>query len=104
MSNRIVKQPNGKFAIWSTIVDDFTFVDMEPQDIIDEWAKKEVDRLSESVTRIVAELERGEKPYAQFTESFDECVEFIRLQHGDDTATLEHFGLSGCERKVDDAE
>ena len=94
MSNMIVKQPDGEFAIYSTIVDDFTFVDLSPRDIIDLWASRERKRLSESVTKIVAQLERGEKPYAQFTETFDEHVAFIRELHGGYTESLRHFGLT----------
>lgn len=88
MANRIVQQPNGLFAIWSTVVDDFTMIDCTPEEIIDDWASRERERITKAVTEIVQQLRAGGKPYYQFTETFDECVARIREQHGFDAESL----------------
>ena len=88
MANRIIKQPNGKYAIYSTIVDDFTLLDASPEDIINEWVERERTLITNKVKEIVRKLEEDKKPYFQFTKSFDETVEDIKEMHGEDTESL----------------
>lgn len=88
MANRIVQQPNGLYAIWSTVVDDFTMIDCTPEEIIDEWTEAERVRIVESVRKVIQQLKEGGKPYFQFTETFDECVARIRELHGADAESL----------------
>jgi hypothetical protein len=51
MSHQIIKQPNGLFAVWSTIVDDFVLLDATPGDIFD-------DEMEDAKTRIMGEINR----------------------------------------------
>jgi len=95
MGKQIVQQPNGKFALWSSVVDDFTVVDYEnAEEIIDDFVEESRRELTAKINGIIAALDRGEKPYYQFTKSFDDCIELIREIHGDDAESLKHFGLS----------
>ena len=89
MGQQIVKQPNGKYAVWSSGVDDFILVNVEVCEIIEEFAEWERQKIIERVNSIVDALERGDKPYHQFTRSYDECVALIREHHGDDAESLE---------------
>lgn len=83
MGHQIVKQPNGKYAIWSTVVDDFICIDCEnQQELVDEFMDYEKRRIESNVARIVADLEAGRNPYLQFTKSFRECVGTIEQTHG----------------------
>jgi len=96
MGKQIVKQPDGRFAIWSSVVDDFVVVDCDgAEDIIEVFLDEQRCRLADDVTRILGQLNLGKKPYHQFTKSFNDCIEVIKEQHGDDAESLKHFGLQG---------
>ena len=82
MSRQIVKQPDGRYAVWSTVVDGFVLTDATPEDIIEDWVNQYRQEITSSVLHIVAMLEREEEPYYQFTLSYDECLETIREVHG----------------------
>ena len=93
MGSQIVKQPNGKYAIWSSIVDDFILVNATPEEIIEDWSDDERKRITNRVQHIVAELEIGKQPYYQFTKTFGECVAEIRERCGDDAESLQLLGI-----------
>lgn len=79
---QIIKQPNGKFCIFSTVVDNVTICQCTEQDIIDnlvEEAKVEIER---KVKGVVEKLNNGEQPYHQFTISYTEMIKTIRDIHG----------------------
>ena len=82
MSRQIVKQPDGRYAVWSTVVDGFVLTDATPEDIIEDWVNQYRQEITSSVLHIIELLERGEKPYYQFTLSFDDCLKTIREVHG----------------------
>ena len=83
MGHQIVKQPNGKYAIWSTVVDDFVCIDCENEaEIVEEFMDYERRRVEINVARIVKVLEDGRNPYFQFTMSFRECVGTVEQTHG----------------------
>lgn len=83
MSWQIIKQPNGKYALWSSVVDNFVMYDATEQDIIDEFVDRERERVQRNVQEILDKIKAGEKAYYQFTMSFDEAIETIRERHGD---------------------
>ena len=92
MGVQIVQQPDGKFALWSSIVDDFTHVDCEnAAEITEIFVERSRREITDNVNGIVAALSRGEKPYYQFTKSFEDCIAFIREIHGDDAESLKYF-------------
>jgi hypothetical protein len=95
MGQQIVKQPNGLYCLWSSVVDDFTLIDATPEDIVDEFVKHEQRRLEKRVHEIVADLERGIRPYNQFTRTFDECVATVKRLHGKDAESLRLLAPEG---------
>ena len=82
MGQQIIKQPNGYYAVFSSVVDNFVILDATPQEIIDEWIDYERKRLTERVNQIVKELDSGGKPYYQFTMTWDEANALIREVYG----------------------
>lgn len=84
MARQIIKQPNGKYCIFSTIVDNVTHYDMSVDDIIEEWVSEYKTEITKTVKNIVDKLERGEKPYHQSTQSYDEMLDSIQDIHGDE--------------------
>lgn len=65
MGQQIVKQPNGKYCIYSTIVEDVIHYDLNKEDIIDHFLAAEKKRISRDVTDIIFKIEKGESPYGQ---------------------------------------
>ena len=82
MGKQIIKQPNGKYCIFSSIVDNVTHYDMTIEEIIEEWANEAKNDITEKVKNIVTKLENGEKPYYQFTYSYDDMIALIKEIHG----------------------
>ena len=94
MARQIIKQPNGLYAQWSSIVDDFVMIDANPQDIIDDWMDEEKARITKHVYEVINQLANGGKPYHQFTKTFEEAVEEIRERHGRDADSFKMLGLT----------
>jgi len=93
MGQQIVKQPNGLYAIWSSVVDDFTLVDATRDEIIESAVNEFRESMVDKVRKVTEALDDGRKPYFEFTRSFDECIAEIRKRHGDNAESLELLGL-----------
>ncbi|KKL68543.1 hypothetical protein LCGC14_2123910 [marine sediment metagenome] len=96
MGQQIIKQPNGKYALWSSVVDDFTLIDATRDQIIEEFverAEREIVRLRVNVAKTLDKIDAAEPAYMQFTLSFDEAVAFVRHTKGDDAESLKLLNL-----------
>lgn len=78
MSQQIIKQPDGLYCVWSIVVDNFVQVDATLDEIIAKRVAKETVAIRKNVNEIVAELDAGGKPYAQFTMTYEEAVGWIK--------------------------
>lgn len=58
MSREIVKQPDGKFAVWSTIVDDFIYEDLSKDEV---FVKMFSDMEEELMNKIYEYIKDAEK-------------------------------------------
>ena len=84
MGRQIVKQPNGKYAIWSSVVDDFVIIECaDAAEIIEALVEDARADISRSVNDVIAKLHAGQKPYYQHTKTFADCMEIIREVHGE---------------------
>ena len=81
MGQQIIKQPNGRYAIWSSIVDDFLADNLTQNDVISFIVELEVERITTRIINTIKKLNRGEKPYYQFTLSYNEALETIKRVH-----------------------
>lgn len=73
MGQQIIRQPDGKFAIFSSIVDGFLITDASEEEIL-RWRAEEAANHAREQTFL--ELERvkfQDKPYHQFTLTWDEA-------------------------------
>lgn len=91
MGHQIIKQPNGKFAVWSSGVDDFILIDATPEEIVQDYVEKESERIRKEVADIVTALERGGKPSGM---TFDKAVAWVRRHHSPDAESLQMLGLA----------
>lgn len=81
MGQQIIKQPNGLFAVWSSIMDDFVITDATPEEIIEDWSERESRRIRVEVTELIAKLNAGKRGWP-FFKTYDECLDLIHEAHG----------------------
>ncbi len=82
MARQIVKQPDGLYSVWSTIVDDFVYTDCTKEDLIQGFLEEEKERIIDSVNRQLNDIEQGNTN--QFTKTYGECLKRIKELHGED--------------------
>ena len=82
MGYQIVRQPNGKYALWNSVIDNFTFVNASPEEIVREKVRVYEEELIKEVNELVVRLEKGEKPLHQLTMTFEKAIEMIKKVHG----------------------
>jgi hypothetical protein len=82
MARQIIKQPNGKYCIFSTVVDDVVATNMSEYEVIEEYAEEARADIEAKVKGILLALDMGKQPYHQFTKTFDEMQETIEQVHG----------------------
>lgn len=96
MGTQIIKQPNGRFAVFSSRVNDFILMDATPLDIIEDLVSEYRKKVEEDVNKTIDALTKNEKPYYQFTLSFDEAIESIKESHGKNAQSIRILKKSGC--------
>lgn len=83
MGQQIIKHPNGGYAVWSTIIDDWLFSRPLTLEQLVAWQREEVAAAAEASVRFtVAQLDLGQKAYSQFTKTFDEAETNRKVVHG----------------------
>ena len=83
MGNQIIKQPNGKYCIFSSIIDSVIYYDMTPEEIIDMRVEESRKEITKAVNKIVRNLNKGRRPYYEFTKTYEEMMEWIKEVHGE---------------------
>lgn len=73
MGQQIIQQPDGRYALWSTVVDNFILRDVTPDQIIAYRVARARHEIETEVRNTVAELASGGKPYFQFTMTWEEA-------------------------------
>jgi hypothetical protein len=63
MAHQIIKQPDGKWSIFSSITDGFIALDMTQEELIKWEGDVARIRAETEARRILDEIERGENPY-----------------------------------------
>lgn len=86
MARQIIKQPNGLYCIFSSICDNVTHYNHTKESIIEMYVQESRIEITERINGIVDQLEKGEKPYYQFTQTFDEMINWVEEFHGKDEA------------------
>lgn len=85
MSRQIIKKPDGKYAIWSTIVDDFIIDDTSKKELKNFLFVEMVKRHKKELNEILKHIDAGEpqKVYYQFAMTYDEAVKTRNEIHGE---------------------
>lgn len=85
MGQQIIRQPDGRLAVFSSITDSFIVVDATLEEIV-EWRAEEAaeqarERTRAELARVLAEGNR--RPYQQFTLSWEEAAKMDRENGGE---------------------
>ena len=70
MGQQIIKQPDGLYAVWSSVSDLLIAVDATRDEIIAMRLHEITEDVKASVHRVCDQLDLGKKPYFQFTMSW----------------------------------
>lgn len=82
MGHQIIKQPDGLYAVWSTIIDDFILRDANTETLIEFMTREAITKLVDDVWRVIHALEKGGKPYYQFTKTWETACQRRADVHG----------------------
>ena len=83
MGQQIIKQPDGRLAVFSSVTDSFIVVDAAPDELV-EWRAEEAAEKAREQTRRELEHVLADNPrkvYFQFAKTLDEAAEMDR-EHG----------------------
>ena len=86
MGKQIIKQPNGRYCVWSSIAGNVIVYHATRDQIVEEFVRDYRESTEESVDHKLSLLEQGRKPYAQFTIAYEELFEKVRHVHGAEEA------------------
>lgn len=75
MGYQVIRQPDGKLAVFSSIVDCWAVYDGSPEEIVEWFAEKAAEDARRDAQRVIDAVMAGEprKAYYQFTMTFDEA-------------------------------
>lgn len=104
MGQQIIKQPNGKYAVFSSVVDAFVLLDAEQPEVFEHFIDAARRQAERDVARVFEKLDKGQKPYYQFTMTFDEAAQSHIERFPDDVSAKWVAAISaGVELEQDDA-
>ena len=83
MGQQVIKQPNGLYAVWSSMADAIVFYDATPNEILEYWLEEERERLKWKLSDLIAKLDQGIPAYHQFTKSWEKALELTEDAHGE---------------------
>ena len=87
MPQFVVIQPNGKYAVFSTVVDNFIYYDASREGLA-------IVLMEDRMEVIKREIERGLQRGEQTSGRFEECLETIKEVHGKSVADEVRRALS----------
>ena len=96
MGHQIIKQPNGRYSVFSTVTDDIIVYDATKDELVKYYREEAAQKAEENTLKIFEKLEKGIKPYYQFTKSIDEMLICIKENHGEEIYNIrkKELGLS----------
>jgi len=95
MSWQVIKQPDGKLGVWSSVVYDWIAADLTPDEVVDLYRDEEMDRVEERLKKVRQITQwvldgKAQKAYYQFAMTYEEACEGARsLDLGEGTTSVE---------------
>lgn len=82
MGRCVTKQPNGNYAIFSSIVDDFVLLDATKDELLKAVMDEAASRAKEDYTQILDELDGKVPSRRGDRDSFKDCLKTVERVHG----------------------
>lgn len=88
MGRTVVKQPNGNYAVFSSVVDDFIVVNATKQELIDMDVEEECEKITERYNAMFESFDKDEIPPPNINRhmTWEEAMERVTEVHGVETA------------------
>ncbi|RYZ32040.1 MAG: hypothetical protein EOP01_02075 [Propionibacteriaceae bacterium] len=86
----ILVQPDGRLAVWSSVVDSIVVVDATDEEVVAYFADEAARRSRESTVRAIERVRTGQVPRMHLT--WEEAVTATVLRYGDEPFARERFG------------
>ena len=80
MGWQILKQPNGKYAVWSTIVDNFIIKNCTRDQLVEFYICSQREMIENSIDEKLERIEKGIKLNLENT--MEDCLRRIKIIHG----------------------
>lgn len=79
---QIIRQPDGKLALWSSQIDDFLIIDATKDEIVDYFVELKRQEVEYEISAVITHIEAGRKAYGNFTLTWDDCLVDYEEAHG----------------------
>jgi len=73
VSRQIIKQPDGKFSVYSSFVDAFILTDLTRTEVVEALAVEAANESRRNTKNILDIIEAGKAPYHQFTMTYEQA-------------------------------
>lgn len=74
MSLYIIKQPNGKYGVFSTQTNRFCLINQTPDQLVESMTSQELSEKQAEIKNIIKQIEQGKNPYFHFAKSFSDVL------------------------------
>ncbi len=82
MGQQIIKQPNGKYCVFSSNIDNLIAYDCDRAEIIGMRVAAYTEEVVKTVTSVCDKLDEGKNAYSQWTMSYEEMLDTVKYVHG----------------------
>jgi len=82
MALQIIKQPNGKLMLFSSVTDGVAAYNLEKEDVVNYMLQEAKLDIEDKVDSILNRIEQGKRPYHVFTVSYDEAMTMQKRSGG----------------------
>lgn len=97
MGRVIVKQPNGLWGVFSTVADDFIYVDLPD---LESYIQEERKDAADAAEKNIRDLQEYVKINGSHWMGFDECLETVKMVHGAKKAAKLRKSLSTTKEET----
>lgn len=93
MGKQIIKQPDGKYAVFSSVTDTIIFWDATEEEVVQYFVDRVVEGTRRSVEKILTHVaaDKPRKAYYQFAMTWEEALQSDRERGGE-----AHLDFSPC--------
>lgn len=81
MGHQIIKQPNDKYCVYSSITESVICWEATEEEILDYYADIAAKKSREATRELLDKVNKGDKPYYQFTLSWDDVKHTVPDTH-----------------------